>query len=124
MLAKVHLKTACGCTKVFFDTMPTVYPGYRVPISATRTNLNEPGLTPTESWGVRGFILSNWHWISSRRIELWYEKRFTVADLILGALLVFYAELAKWNGHTWASLVVAACAVVVLGNKLLKELRK
>ena len=47
-----------------------------------------------------------------------------MADLILGALLVFYAELAKYNGRPLASVVIATCAVVVLGNKLWKELQK
>jgi len=47
-----------------------------------------------------------------------------LADLILGGLLIFYACLALYAGHPYAALVISACAVVVLGDKLHKELSK
>lgn len=49
-------------------------------------------------------------------------RRFTLADLILGGLLVFYADLSLRNGHPWASLVPAVCAVLILGRLLRKEM--
>jgi len=74
MLAKINLRTACGCTKVFFERVSWVYPGYRVPISATCIPAREPGVTPRESWSIRNFELVNWHWLSKHRVELWYEE--------------------------------------------------
>jgi hypothetical protein len=47
-----------------------------------------------------------------------------VDNLILGGILIFYAELAKHNGHPLASVVVGVCSLIVLGSQLWKELRK
>jgi hypothetical protein len=74
LLAKINLKTACGCTKFFFETITWVYLGYRVPLSATRIVPREPGPTIRESWGIRDFYLVNYNYLSRHRVELWYEE--------------------------------------------------
>jgi hypothetical protein len=73
MLYKVNLKTACGCEKVVFETGGmSAY--YKIPLRATRIVCREPGVNPTEAWGVRLFELLKIHKRSSRRTELWYEE--------------------------------------------------
>lgn len=74
MLAKIHLKTACGCTKEFFESASRFYRQCEVPIHATYIPYRAPGNTPTEVWGKRVFDLVKFHKRSARRIELWYEE--------------------------------------------------
>jgi hypothetical protein len=75
MLAKIHLKTACGCTKEFFDSHSMVYPGYRVPIA-----VNHPWEKPLASWeireAIRAFVLVDYKFRSKYRVEVWYEEVF------------------------------------------------
>ncbi len=73
MLAKIHLKTACGCTREFFEKDDWIRPVYRVPIGATVV-LPRVGPLPSEVWDIRNFLLIDKVWKSSRRVELWYEE--------------------------------------------------
>jgi hypothetical protein len=75
MLAKVHLKTACGCTRTFFQTVDKVYPAYTIPIL-----INHPWEHPLAAWenknNTRLFVLVDYKHKSKRRIEMWYEEVF------------------------------------------------
>lgn len=76
MLVKIHLKTACGCTKTFFEpNAPQVYHGYRVPVLVTkRDQFSEPSLERSVTWKTRVFELIKITCKSRRRIEVWYEE--------------------------------------------------
>jgi hypothetical protein len=75
MLAKIHLRTACGCTRELFHPNAMLpMARYVVPISG-RVPWREgdpPGITTGHT--KREFALMNWEWRSTRRIELWYEE--------------------------------------------------
>ena len=76
MLAKIHLKTACGCTRTIFesDFSYPVFTIYRVPILATIIPFREPGPTPSVSASIRDFHIVDAKPKSHSRIELWYEE--------------------------------------------------
>ena len=74
MLAKIHLKTSCGCTKTFFQRTDTVYPAYIVPIK-TRSVVTVFGrLYSTYAKRTFGFV--KWEFKSKNRVELWYEENY------------------------------------------------
>ena len=74
MLAKIHLKTACGCTKTFFERTDTVYPAYIVPIK-TRNVVTVLGSTYS-SYATRTFGYVKSEFKSKYRVELWYEEEY------------------------------------------------
>lgn len=74
MLAKVHLKTACGCTKTFFDRMDHVYPGYSIPLSMPVSDYRGRG--DFVHYSLRRFILRALDFKSKSRVELWYEEAY------------------------------------------------
>ncbi len=72
MLAKIHLKTACGCAKEFFQHVERPLPKYwEVPIRVHSMSFD---LWKRETWTRRRFYIVDAMWRSSRRVELWYEE--------------------------------------------------
>lgn len=74
MLAKIHLKTACGCTKEFFEKKDVVYPAYLVPLRTGSTVAFLGGTYST--YTTRKFLLAKYEFKSKNRVELWYEEEY------------------------------------------------
>jgi hypothetical protein len=73
VLAKIHLKTACGCTRVFFQPVDTVPRQVHIPLRAT--DVTYPFGGPLKSvYDKRAFSVVEGLWKSTRRIELWCEE--------------------------------------------------
>jgi hypothetical protein len=73
MLAKINLKTACGCERSYFEKTDKVPPEIAVSIMATDIAFRGH-MTPSEAASKRTFRLMKLDTRSSRRIELWYEE--------------------------------------------------
>ena len=72
VLVKIHLRTACGCTKEFFEHSAPMGMRYVVPISG-RTPWSPLG-SPGTRFAKRVFKIVETKAKSKRRIELWYEE--------------------------------------------------
>ena len=74
MLAKINLKTVCGCTHEYFRRVDYVPREVRVPIKATVIPWRAGRITPMEVHSLRLFKLVRYEGKSSRRVELWCEE--------------------------------------------------
>ena len=76
MLAKIHLKTACGCERSHFESIDRVPREVRIPIKATINQLWAGRITPMTVSNLRIFKFVRLDVRSKRRIELWFEEEF------------------------------------------------
>ncbi len=74
MLAKIHLKTACGCERSYFENVDTPPYQIRVPVRATNIISWQGRLIPTEAYISRDFALVRREFRSKNRVGLWFEE--------------------------------------------------
>ncbi len=79
MLAKINLKTACGCTRILYESVHETRYKYDVPIKSTMclwaTLIKSTDLLPPETTALtRTFSLVRRKSVSTVRVELWYEE--------------------------------------------------
>jgi hypothetical protein len=76
VLVKIHLRTACGCTKEFFEHSAPMGMRYVVPISGRipSSQLHPPLYLPGIRFDKSVFEIVEIKARSKRRIELWYEE--------------------------------------------------
>ena len=74
MLAKIHLKTACGCTRSYLERMDNPVYQIRVPVRATHITCRQGHIAPTEVNSIRDFCLVHRDWKSKNRVEMWFEE--------------------------------------------------
>ncbi len=75
MLAKINLKTACGCTRVLYERVHELHYKYDVPIRVTLIGGTlDHAWVPPETMLTRTFGLVRRRLKSTVRTELWYEE--------------------------------------------------
>lgn len=74
MLVKIHLKTACGCERSYFEHhMPQQI--LRVPLRVTDTAFGPHYADPIgASYSTRDFRITTVKHLSNIRKDLWYEE--------------------------------------------------
>jgi len=82
-IVKFNLKTACGCTRHFFERQENLAYTYTyiVPIRATSWATRAIGGIfgrPSESWSTRIFELQHVNIHSRSRVEVWYQEKVEV----------------------------------------------
>jgi hypothetical protein len=76
LLAKIHLKTACGCERSYYEHIVHMPQQLRIPIRDTRLAWEPINTVPetVHNVRVRCFHIVLREWKSKYRVELWFEE--------------------------------------------------